>query len=121
MVITYFPNAFNSLNAELNPICHLLTLLVTHYILHVGRIRVKAPPKSRRQKCDVMKVPYSAPAIVTCEPHWRLALYAWCMLIQFFLCNGNPAIIMHKITGTTTRKCSCPSDQAPEIYAPLPT
>jgi hypothetical protein len=29
------------LNAELNPICHLLALLGAHHILHVGRIRVK--------------------------------------------------------------------------------
>jgi hypothetical protein len=33
---------FNSLNAELNPICHLLALLEAHRILHVSRIRVKA-------------------------------------------------------------------------------
>jgi len=32
---------FNPLNAELNPICHLLALLVSHHILHVSRIRVK--------------------------------------------------------------------------------
>ena len=32
--------AFNPLNAELNPICHLLALLACH-ILHVSRIRVK--------------------------------------------------------------------------------
>jgi hypothetical protein len=31
----------NPLNAELNPICHLLALLGTHHILHVSRIRVK--------------------------------------------------------------------------------
>jgi len=30
----------NPLNAELNPICHLLALLGAHHILHVGRIRV---------------------------------------------------------------------------------
>jgi len=30
----------NTLNAELNPICHLLALLVAHHILHIGRIRV---------------------------------------------------------------------------------
>jgi hypothetical protein len=30
----------NLLNAELNPICHLLTLLGVHHILHVGRIWV---------------------------------------------------------------------------------
>jgi len=28
------------LNAELNPICHLLALLEAHHILHVSRIRV---------------------------------------------------------------------------------
>jgi len=31
---------FNPLNAELNPICHLLALLGAHHILHVNRIRV---------------------------------------------------------------------------------
>ena len=32
---------FNTLNAELNPICHLLALLV-HHFLHVSSIRVKS-------------------------------------------------------------------------------
>jgi hypothetical protein len=31
---------FNPLNSELNPVCHLLTLLGAHHILHVSRIRV---------------------------------------------------------------------------------
>ena len=30
----------NTLNAKLNPICHLLALLGAHLILHVSRIRV---------------------------------------------------------------------------------
>jgi hypothetical protein len=30
----------NPLNAELNPICHLLSLLEAHHILHVSRIKV---------------------------------------------------------------------------------
>jgi len=30
----------NTSNAELNPICHLLTLLGAHHILHFSRIRV---------------------------------------------------------------------------------
>jgi len=34
------PININSLNAEFNPICHLLALLA-HPILHVSRIRVK--------------------------------------------------------------------------------
>jgi len=33
---------FNSLNAELNPICHLLALFGAYHILHVSRIRVKS-------------------------------------------------------------------------------
>jgi len=32
---------FNPLNAELNPICHLLALLEAHHILHVSKIRGK--------------------------------------------------------------------------------
>jgi hypothetical protein len=32
---------FNHLNAELNPLCHLLALLGAHHILHVSRIRAK--------------------------------------------------------------------------------
>ena len=31
---------FNPLNADLNPICHLLVLLGAHHILHISRIRV---------------------------------------------------------------------------------
>ena len=30
----------NTLNAELNPICHMLALLGAHHILHVSRTRV---------------------------------------------------------------------------------
>jgi len=42
---TYFLSFYgftdiNPLNAGLNPICHLLTLLGAHHILHVSRIRV---------------------------------------------------------------------------------
>jgi len=33
----------NPLNAELNPICHLLALLGAHHILHVSRVRVYLP------------------------------------------------------------------------------
>jgi hypothetical protein len=33
-------NVFNRLNAELNPIFHLLALLGAHHILHVSRVRV---------------------------------------------------------------------------------
>ena len=35
-------NKVNPLNAELNPICHLLALLGAHHILHVSRIKVNS-------------------------------------------------------------------------------
>jgi hypothetical protein len=34
--------SFNTLNAELNPICHLLALLGAHHIFHVSGVRVKS-------------------------------------------------------------------------------
>jgi hypothetical protein len=34
------PFTFNTLNAELNPICHLLALLGAHHILHISRMEV---------------------------------------------------------------------------------
>jgi len=33
---------FNPLNAELNPVCHLLTLIEAQHILHISRIRFKS-------------------------------------------------------------------------------
>ena len=36
-----FNSGFKGLNAELNPICHLLALLGVQHILHISRIRVK--------------------------------------------------------------------------------
>jgi hypothetical protein len=40
-VPTHALTHFNPLNAELDPICHLLALGGAHHILHVSRIRVK--------------------------------------------------------------------------------
>jgi len=34
-------NDFNTLSAELNPICNFLALLGVHHILHISRIKVK--------------------------------------------------------------------------------
>ena len=36
----YLYPTINPLNAELNPICHLLALLGTHHIFHVSGLRV---------------------------------------------------------------------------------
>jgi hypothetical protein len=40
-MINAFLECFNPLNVELNPICHLISLLGAHHILHISRIRVK--------------------------------------------------------------------------------
>ena len=37
---TIKPISINPLNAELNPICHLLALLGAHHIFHVSRLRI---------------------------------------------------------------------------------
>ena len=39
--VLYHCIILNPLNAELNPICHLLALLGAHHFLHVSRIKVK--------------------------------------------------------------------------------
>jgi len=41
-----FNLAFNPLNAELNQICHLLSLLGAHHIFHVSGLRVKSVHKT---------------------------------------------------------------------------
>jgi len=38
-----FNSGFKGLNAELNPICHLLALLGAHHVFHVSGLRVKKP------------------------------------------------------------------------------
>jgi hypothetical protein len=39
--------SLNPLNAELNPICHLLALLGAHHIFHISGLRVKYQIKSK--------------------------------------------------------------------------
>ena len=34
--------SINPLNAELNPVCHLLALAGAHHFVHVSRLRVKS-------------------------------------------------------------------------------
>jgi len=34
-------NLLKTVNAELNPICHLLILLGAHHVLYISKIRVK--------------------------------------------------------------------------------
>ena len=46
---------FNTLNDQLNPICHLLALLGAHHILHVSGLRVnvkKVKVSPLQARCD---------------------------------------------------------------------
>ena len=51
-VLLHLLNDFNPLNAQLNPICHLLALLGDHHILHVSRIRVTGHCKPLNAKLN---------------------------------------------------------------------
>jgi len=42
VVVSVVAMKCNQLNANLNPICHLLALLGAHHILHVSRVGVNA-------------------------------------------------------------------------------
>ena len=41
LAVVAWLGVINTLNAELNRICHLLALLGAHHILHISRVRVK--------------------------------------------------------------------------------
>jgi hypothetical protein len=49
-------DVINPLNAELNPICHLLALLGAHHILHVSRIRVNLAQDRDKMRVTVNMV-----------------------------------------------------------------
>jgi hypothetical protein len=50
----------NPLNAELNPICHLLELLGVHHIFHVSELRVKVTKESVfRILCPELSLSYT--------------------------------------------------------------
>ena len=48
-----FLTCFNPINAELNPICHLLALLGAHHILHLSRIRVNVSFSLQGAECSL--------------------------------------------------------------------
>jgi hypothetical protein len=50
MIFKIFIAVLNTLNAELNSICHLLSLFGAHHILYVSRIRVNPYPANVENK-----------------------------------------------------------------------
>ena len=75
---------FNPLNAELNPICHLLALLGAHHILHIRRMRVKGLRYYHRlalhlsAQTETSVMPYHVP-IILCSlpiaPYYKFLLF----------------------------------------------
>ena len=77
----------NPLNAELNPICHLLALLGAHHILHVSRIRVNVPitvaTRSEAWVCGP-----SLSGIAGSNSGWGMECCECCVLSGRGLCDG---------------------------------
>ena len=59
-------NSISPLNAELNPICHLLALLGSHHILHISRIRVKMGEKKGRNSENYDRTAYARKRVQRC-------------------------------------------------------
>ena len=54
--VLYNGHYVSTLNADLNPICHLLALLGAHHILHLSSIRVKQSRFTARCSEDVYRL-----------------------------------------------------------------
>jgi len=68
----------NPLNAELNPICHLLALLGAHHIFHVSGLRVKVP-----------RLRDNGPGwCLGCQPYAPAAFYLQEILLVLISVNG---------------------------------
>jgi len=73
--------SFNPLNAELNPICHLLALLGSHHILHVSRIMVNL-------RLDLPRVVFLVPPQTPCIHFFsplRATFYAYLILLDLIV------------------------------------
>jgi hypothetical protein len=52
----FLHSRFKPLNAELNPICHLLGLLGAHPILHISGIRVNPYPTNVESRVNIFRL-----------------------------------------------------------------
>ena len=73
---TYY-KLFNPLNAQLNPISHLLTLLGAHHILHVSKIRVNSDTQMDGLLFIACMYPYTRLFAILTEKH---NFYDWILL-----------------------------------------
>ena len=79
----------NPLHAELNPICHLLTLLGAHHIFHVSGLRVKAYWLRDAPTCLTFHN-------CTLCPHCTTGIYVFCIYLRT---NSDLCHLQHKLIG----------------------
>jgi len=86
----FFHYSFNPLNAELNPICHLLALLGAHHLLNISRIRVKILDKTRKVYQDAVGLCQN---IMT--PQWNnyASFYVVVTVIQIVIMTEGAALL----------------------------
>ena len=64
---------FHPLNAELNPIRHLLALVGARHIVHVSRIRVKCVTDCREQNAAIKRLTEKR----SCQAKFSLMPFSW--------------------------------------------
>jgi len=75
----------NPLNAELNPICHLLAFLGAHHILHVSRVRIKIVQYS----CDGSSSSVGRVHPLPVQRKYTYLLRGCWFINSFKICAGN--------------------------------
>jgi hypothetical protein len=102
---------FNPLNAELNPICHLLAFVGAHHILHTGRIRVKIKKKKLLWHIEELIVPENA-ACFELSPNQNFSAvnvnYKWHLTCIVNSTSDSIQYVVHLRDGQYT----CSSDSA---------
>ena len=128
----YIHICINSLNAELNPIRHLLALVVAHHILHVSRVRVNHAQLMNMQALTLGHymegVWYQSlehlclKVVVNCSckeswplPHSKL-LCAYVCVCCIFCQNSSVGIVARLLTGWVTEQSRFESTHQWEIF-----
>jgi len=95
-------SVFNPLNAQLNPICHLLALLGAHYIFHVSGLRVKERHATKVYGVEIQLHPFSTRS-QTCEKRLLVSLMSVCPSVCApVLPHGTSWLSLARFLGQTT-------------------
>jgi len=115
----------NLLNAELNPICHLLALLGAHPILHISKIRVKKQHKNyflvRIRSLSLVHKQYKAIIIIIIwhySPLWVFTFSAKSLQVLLSLAVSFPFLTLSFFRSSMTSSnhhCCLPTGLVPII------